>query len=294
LRLFKAGGITFRFHWVFIVLLFLLAFYGYLQETLLLFGLVLAHELVHMVAAKAHGLEIGDVELLPFGGVARIEDALEIDPEVETNVALAGPVFNFILVAVAMLIYANVPSWRENETFLFFIRCNLVLGIFNLLPALPLDGGRILRAKLAGSLGFQQATELAVKISQMMAVLLLTLGILLFYFGHFHLTLFVAAGFLYYAAEKERTLAMYAFIRSLSRKKKMFYDQGVMPLATLMALSDTPLKDVLRRFAMKKYHRIVVVDREGKVLGEAMESDVVDTIVRKGVFASAIAVLQRK
>jgi stage IV sporulation protein FB len=294
LKVFKAAGITFRFHWVFILLLFLLAFYGYLPETLVLFGLVLAHELVHMLVARAHGLEVGDVELFPFGGVARIEDVLELDPEVETNVALAGPLLNFALVTLSIVVYANVPAWRQHEIFLFFIRCNLVLGIFNLLPALPLDGGRILRARLAGSIGFQQATEMAVRISQIMALLLLSLGIVLFYFGHFHLTLFVAAGFLYYASEKERTLAMYTFIRSLSRKKQMFYEQGVMPLATLMALSDAPLKDVLRRFAMKKYHRVLVVNREGNVLGEVMESDIMDTVIKKGIFTSAKSALRQK
>lgn len=294
MKLFKAGGITFRFHWFFVLLLLLLSFYGYLEETLILFGLVLAHELVHMLTAKAHGLEVGDVELLPFGGVARIEDVLELDPDVETNVALSGPLFNFVLVVLSMVAYANIVSWQQNEAFLFFIRCNLVLGIFNLLPALPLDGGRILRAKLSGVLGFQQATETAVRISKLMAMLLLALGLFLFYQGHFHITLFVAAGFLYYAAEKERTLAMYTFIRSLSRKKKMFYEQGVMPLTTLMALGDAPLKDILRRFAMKKYHRVVVVNREGKVLGETMESEIVDTIVNQGIYAKTISALPRK
>ena len=294
MKVLRLGGITFRFHWVFMLLLFVLAFYGHLQETLILFGLVLFHETVHMIVAKAHGLEVGDVELFPFGGVARIEDVLELDPQVETNVALAGPLFNFSLVAISMILYANVPAWQQNETFHFFIRCNLVLGFFNLMPALPLDGGRILRARLAGTMGFQQATELAIRISQMMALLLFLLGLYLFYLGHLHVTLFAAAFFLYYAAEKERTLAMYAFLRSLSRKKKVFYEQGVMPLTTLLALEDTPFKEVLRRFATKKYHRLVVVNKDGRVLGEAMENDVVDTIVSKGIFASVSTALRRK
>lgn len=294
MKLVRLGGITFRFHWVFILLLFVLAFYGYLGETLVLFGLVLSHETVHMLVARAHGLEVGDVELFPFGGVARVDDVLELDPEVESNVALAGPLFNFSLVAISMVLYANLPGWQQNETFLFFIRGNLVLGFFNLLPALPLDGGRILRARLSGVLGFQQATEMAIRISQIMAALLFILGLVLFYIGHFHMTLFAAAFFLYYAAAKERTVAMYAFIRSLGRKKKILYEQGVMPLTTLMALDEAQLKEVLRRFAMKKYHRIVVVDKSGRVLGEVMESDIVDTIVSNGIFASVTTALRRK
>lgn len=287
-------GITVRFHWVFIALLFVLTFYGYLKETSILFSLVLAHELVHMLVARAHGLQVGEVVLFPFGGVAKIEDVLEIDPQVEKNVSLAGPLFNFFLVAVALVIYANVPMLQRSEIFLFFIRCNLVLGFFNLLPALPLDGGRILRAWLSGSLGFQQATELAIRISQMMSILMFLLGLYLFYRGHFHTTLFAAAFFLYYAASRERTVAIYAFLRSLGRKKKVLFDEGVIPLVTLMALEDTAMKDVLRKFAIKKYHRILIVDRNGSILGEAMENDIVDTILRRGIYAEVKSVLSRK
>ncbi|HHX73471.1 MAG TPA: peptidase M50 [Firmicutes bacterium] len=286
MKLFRLGGITFRFHWVFLLLLFVLAFYGYLTETVMLFSLVLGHELVHLLVARAQGLEVGDVELFPFGGVARIEDVLELDPHIESVVSLAGPLFNFALVAVSLLLYANVPVWRESEVLLFFIRCNLSLGFFNLLPALPLDGGRILRARLSGVLGFQQATELAIRLSQLLALLLFLLALYLFYLGNLHITLVAAAFFLYYASEKERTAAMYAFLRSLSRKKQLLHKQGVMPLVTLLALQDAPLKEILRRFAMKKYHRVLVVTKDGRILGEAMENEIVDTVIAKGIFAS--------
>ncbi len=294
MKVFSFEGISVKFHWVFILLLFMLSLYGYLAETLILFGLVFAHEISHVLAARAHGLEVGDVELFPFGGVARIEDVLELDPQVESNVALAGPLFNFALAALAVIAYANVPFLQQHEAFLFFIRCNLVLGLFNLLPALPLDGGRILRARLAGTLGFQQATELAIRISHLMAFILLALAVFLFFHEHYHITLFAASFFLFYAASKERTVAMYSFIRSLGRKKKIFFEQGVIPLATLMALEDTPLKEVLRRFAMKKYHRIIVVSRDGRVLGETLENEVIDTILCNGIYATMQSVLQRK
>lgn len=293
MRIARFSGIAVKFHWVFILLLFVMAFYGYLAETLLLFGLVLAHEIVHILVARACGLEVGEVELFPFGGVARIEDVLELDPQVEYNVALAGPLFNFFLVAIALLIYANLPTWRQNESFLFFIRCNLVLGFFNLLPALPLDGGRILRARLSGILGFRQATELAIHISRLAALVMALIAAYLAFTGHFHVTLFAAAFFLYFAAARERTLAMYAFVRSLARKKQVFFAEGVISLVTLMALEDTLLKDVLRLFAIKKYHRILVVQRDGKLLGEVMEHDVVDALMQKGINVKILDVLQR-
>ena len=135
---------------------------------------------------------------------------------------------------------------------------------------------------------------MAIRISQLLALLLFILGLYLFYLGHFHITLMAAAFFLYYASEKERTVAMYAFIRGLSRKKRILYEQGVMPLVTLMVLPDTPLKEVLKRFAMKKYHRVLVITKDDHVLGEVMENDVVDTVVNKGIFAKAETILRHK
>lgn len=287
------GGIAVRFHWVFLLLVFLLALQGYLVETLMLFGLVLLHEIVHTLVARSSGLEVGTVELFPFGGVAAIEDVLELDPDIESRVALAGPLLNFFLVAVALIAYANFPRWQTNEIFLFFIRCNLVLGLFNLLPALPLDGGRILRAKITPLMGFQKATEAAITLSRLIAFLMALLGLFLFYHGHFHLTLFAASFFLFYAASKEKTTAMYSFVRSLSLKKRVFHRSGVIQLVTLMALEDMPLKAVLRHFALKKYHRVIVVSKSGHVMGEVMESDIVDTIMKKGIYADMNSVIMR-
>ena len=126
MKLFRLGGIVFRFNWVFLLLLFVLAFYGYLGETVILFLLVFAHETVHLLAARSRGLEIGAVELFPFGGVATIEDALELDPETESIVSLAGPLFIF-LAAAGLLVYAKVPAWQE-VNFAIFIRSNLALA----------------------------------------------------------------------------------------------------------------------------------------------------------------------
>lgn len=287
----QIGGIAVRFHWFFLLLAFGLAFQGYLAETVMLFGLVFCHEVVHALVARSCGLEVGAVEIFPFGGVASIEDVLEMDPDIETRVALAGPLFNFFLAALALVVYANFPHWQANEFFHFFIRCNLVLGLFNLLPALPLDGGRILRAKITPLMGFQKATDAAIAISRLVALLIAMAGLYLFYLGHFHLTLFAASFFLFYAAAKEKTAAVYSLVRSLSLKRRVFMKNGAIHLVTLMALEDMLLKEILRLFALKKYHRVIVVSKNGHVLGEVMESDIVDTIMKKGIYADLRSVL---
>ncbi|PKM83787.1 MAG: peptidase M50, partial [Firmicutes bacterium HGW-Firmicutes-13] len=164
-------GVRLVFNWFFFFVLFFYAVVGRLTEMIILFLVVILHEFSHITAARGYGLTVREVELLPFGGIARIDDLLEYDPGVESRVALAGPLFNFFMVGIAVIIYTNfnVPK----EPLLFFIRCNLTIAFFNLLPSLPLDGGRILRANLTKRLGYRKATYQAALLGKIFAVILL-------------------------------------------------------------------------------------------------------------------------
>ena len=138
-----------------------------------IFGCVFLHELGHAVAAKAFGKKTHDITLLPIGGVARIEGG-SMSAVAEGWVAIAGPAVNFVI-AIALLI----GSWLSGATLDFdpgqveklsaaeqLIVANLVLAIFNLLPAFPLDGGRLLRSVLCYWLDRPAALQLSARIGQ--------------------------------------------------------------------------------------------------------------------------------
>lgn len=157
------------------------------------FGCVLAHELAHAVVAIRHGLGVQDITLLPIGGVARIEHA-SLTPRAETLIAVAGPLMNIVialvltplvlLVAVArninqaigILLYADEISIAGFILYLWI--ANILLALFNLLPAFPMDGGRVLRALLSVHRNRLSATRIAVYIGQSLAVALAAIGIL--------------------------------------------------------------------------------------------------------------------
>ncbi len=161
-------------------------FYGAFL-TLLLFAIVLLHELGHSVAALWFGISVEDITLLPFGGLARLA-RMPDKPWQEFVVAAAGPAVNVILLGLCLplLIYSvdetrllnwrfwfsymRQPSWLE--ILRFFAVVNISLLIFNLIPAFPLDGGRIFRAFLAFFLPYHLATRIAVMIGQGFAILL--------------------------------------------------------------------------------------------------------------------------
>lgn len=160
-------GIKFRIHLLFWGVIGLSVATGHFLEVLTLFVIVLIHELGHVAVAKELGWTVKEVQLLPFGGVATMEDAYAADPIDEIVVALAGPFLNVVMMAVSYLFwYTGV--WTE-EWARFFLISNLTVAGFNLLPIWPLDGGRILQAILCYFMPYRKAAILSLTGSTLLA-----------------------------------------------------------------------------------------------------------------------------
>ncbi|MEM7343510.1 MAG: site-2 protease family protein [Chloroflexota bacterium] len=162
--------------------------YGILV-TLALFSLVLLHELGHSLAAMAYGIPVKDITLLPIGGVARLE-RMPKQPIRELVVALAGPFVNVVLALLLLpIILLLFPGTFGTFSFrlltepgllgllAFMLSANISLAVFNMLPAFPLDGGRVLRATLGFFTSAHRATKIAVTIGQILAFGLIGLAI---------------------------------------------------------------------------------------------------------------------
>lgn len=152
---------------------------------LALFCCVVLHEFGHALAAQKYGIQTKDIVLYPIGGIARLEKLPE-DPKQELWVAIAGPLVNvgifLILSAVLSFTGFNIESLEEikiNPTtiILYLASANLILAVFNLIPAFPMDGGRILRAFLAIRLPRAQATQIAGGIGQFLAIFFIFFGL---------------------------------------------------------------------------------------------------------------------
>src|SRR5262245_57159503 len=141
-------------------------------ELLLMFACVLLHELGHALAARRYGIATRKIVLLPFGGVAQLERMPE-KPAQELVVALAGPGVNVILatgLAVALRVLGAKPeqlfALADQGLLEFLLISNVFMLLFNLLPAFPMDGGRVLRSLLAMRLPYPRATRIASQVGQ--------------------------------------------------------------------------------------------------------------------------------
>ena len=179
-RMGKLFGVEVELHWTFIALMLitlLLSPYAFILIALL-FICVLIHELLHSIVSMRNGIKVKKIVLLPIGG-ASIIDKVSIPAEVEFNVAIAGPLMSLLLGAIFGVLVVVAPPGLPNQILQFLFEINILLGVFNLLPAFPTDGGRVFRSYLERRYDEYNATLLTVKASKYVMVAFV-LGTLIF------------------------------------------------------------------------------------------------------------------
>lgn len=199
-RSFRVGtfsGIDVNLHWTFSLMMGGLFFYYLYQSASLLVAMagiglmsavflcVVLHEYGHALTARRYGISTLDITLYPIGGVARLA-RLPREPMQELWIALAGPAVNLVIAGVLYLfsgffqgsvVVESLLAPQPTNIFGMLIWFNLVMVGFNMIPAFPMDGGRVLRAGLARSMGFSRATQIAGVIGQGIAVIMAAYGI---------------------------------------------------------------------------------------------------------------------
>ncbi len=222
-----------------------------------LFVSVLVHELAHSFYALRKGGEVSDITLMMMGGVSRVTRMPEGHRH-EALMALAGPVTSLGLGVLFLGVYAvlaGTPYPNLRFGFFYLGQLNIVLGFFNLLPAFPMDGGRILRAGLTGRLGRPRATRVAGGVGKVFAVLFGLIGLM-----GANLLLIAIAFFVYMGAEAEtREVATQARLERLRVK-------DVMVARTASVESYEPLSQVAAMLRLERRRAMPVVEA-GRVVG---------------------------
>ncbi|MEA3560746.1 MAG: site-2 protease family protein [Candidatus Omnitrophota bacterium] len=293
-RMFDVFGISIKIHWTFFILPLFAGYALTLQcgpgcgaravfLILSLFFIVVCHELSHSLQAKKYGVRVKDITLLPIGGVASME-SIPDNPRQEFAIAISGPLFNFILAAVVYLpvyfllgreilfripVMENLQSWPGTFASIFWL--NLILGIFNLLPAFPMDGGRIFRAFLAQQMNYLKATRIAVGFGHVFAVFFGFLGL---WAGNWILV--IIAFFIYTAASQEELQV------EIKAALKAFWVKDIIAKDFLSVSPDDTMARVIEIMLHSRVEDFPVVEK-GKIVGLLTRLDITRAIHYSGM-----------
>ena len=243
----------------------------------LVFLCVLLHELGHVFAARRYGVQTRDVTLWPFGGIASME-RMPDKPSQELVVAIAGPLVNVVIIAVLALWLGprlNAQNLAEIDSPTVSMAAkvlwaNVILVVFNLIPAFPMDGGRVLRALLAMRMGNARATEVAASIGQAFAVIFGIVGI--FYSP----MLILIAVFVFLAAQGEATQAQ---LRALAQGALV---SDAMITAFQSLPTDATVNDAADALIRTTQTEFPVVDGGGRLRGVLLRDALVKALKDSG------------
>lgn len=280
MRIADLGFTVVRVDPLFLLVMLIAALTGYLSVFLLSFVVVLLHEFCHGLAARAFGFAVREVVLLPFGGVARIEGMFELNPGAEFVIAAAGPACNLLLMMAALSLdhYIALPGpWIT-----LFIDVNLGIAALNLLPVLPLDGGRMLRGLLAKRWDIVAVTRVCAALGILAGAALMALFVWAGLQGSVNLSIALMAIFLALAAFREYRGAPLLLYRGLLGKREALSRHDALPVRHIMARRQMPLSTLVRRFLPGWFHMVTVVDDDCRPLGTLDEEQILALIGRTG------------
>lgn len=274
LKIGSVSGIGIFLHWTFLLLIAAIFAYYYLQGQsfgaavsgigliLAVFFCVILHELGHALTAERFGVPTRSITLYPIGGLARLE-RIPSEPMKEFWIAIAGPVVNVVIAVALGVVLVGVggtfaPDALQspaNHILASLMWINIALAGFNMLPAFPMDGGRVLRSLLALRQDYAQATQTAANVGQAMAILFGLVGIM-----WFNPVLLFIALFVYVGAQQESRQAVYrAFTEGTPVR------QAMVTRFTTLDVADT-LDDAVTELLAGTDHDFPVVEN-GRIVG---------------------------
>lgn len=280
-------------HWLFLVLVAVAMGAGYFAEAMILIGSLAAHELAHLLVAWVLGLHIDEVVITPFGGMAKLDTLVEADPQAETSVALAGPFQSFFLAGL-MLFLAGDQLW-DQRLVRFCFEVNANLAFFNLIPALPLDGGRALRGLMAQRWGYRRVTGWMALLGRFCGVAMAGAAFLVWVRTQTHtlyLTPMVGGLFVAFGAGQEVETATYRSYRQFLRKRDQLKESRVLAARQLVAVAGTRLGELMEHLALRRYHVVLVVDRDLQPLGTLYEAELMEAFQQLGPEATVEEILE--
>ena len=273
------GGIRVKFNPLLLVMLALSLIFGLFGQLLRVFLLILLHECAHVLCAKCVGIKTVRLDVMLFGAGATFSVPIEQYPQEEFLVAIAGPMFNILLACGLNFVLRYFPQYAHNLS--PWIEDNLLLALFNLLPALPLDGGRMLRAILSHHIPLNTASKITAVLGVLFGVGLGTFGIHQWVRG-IASTLPPLCLFLLFSAITEWLHRPEAIPMQILHHQERMANAHPLPVRQIAVYGHARLHQVARMFQVGYYHTVLVLDESGNTVAQLSEQQLLQAMQQYG------------
>lgn len=274
-----AIGKHLRIHFLLPLLILAATLGNYLSLFLISWGLALLHEGAHLLTGIRLGVPFSGVSLLPFGVCARLKDPVIKSPGKEILIALAGPASNLGFALLFRMLLVPFPL----ELLRYAMVASLAMGVLNLLPCLPLDGGRILRALLTLGSDAITAWQTVTRISRIFVAVLLIVSVLFLLTSSFQFSLLLIGVFLLGNLAKEQKSISHQALRELLYYKEKPERDSFSRTSLLSAYEGLPARKLLRKLSYHKYYTIQVLDKNQAVRKTLTESQILDALLNRSI-----------
>lgn len=248
---------------------------GLLKEYAAAFLSMLAHELSHLAAARICGAKTGIFSISVLGFSAVIHDG-DCSRKEQIFIYSSGPVFNLLVFAAAAL--ADHMIQGDQKVLRLLAASNLFLAIFNLLPVLPLDGGRLMLGLLAEDMGLMAAGRILRRLAWFISVPIVFLGIYQLCISWFNISLIIIALYIIIMSMTGRLESALMNIRQLVYRKSRLMKKGIYPARDIVTMKGTKLSESLKSMDFDRFHIIYVLDDDLRIIGVFTENEIIDIL----------------
>jgi stage IV sporulation protein FB len=250
-------------------------FIDYHNKYLSAFVAIAMHEISHILVSVAQGRKLYSLRIFIIGLNAVFCENHQENPNYFL-INIAGPLSNILISLVCIILSTYYLPNSDNMR--FFILINISLAIFNILPILPLDGGRILRDILASKVGLIKAHKYSKRVSKGLGLLIILIGIIQLHNNIYNFSLLFIGCYIFYCMRYEESEVYFMNIKNLVYKRSRFLKKGVYPGRELVVIKNMRLGDIVKDMDFDRFHIIYVLDDDMRLVKVFTEQEIIDNM----------------